>query len=116
MVVDALTKPMISDILYDLLTTGYWRVEVQCITKKCLVAVQRLITDYDESTLMQMPNDRPEYALSPACRLVFFAEDRHGASGHTHNITDQAIDILDFNILVGSISLRNKAEDHRSKS
>eukprot|EP00959_Pyramimonas_sp_CCMP1952_P449393 9409732-Pyramimonas_sp.AAC.1 len=53
MVADGLTKSMLSEILYDLITYGYWRVETKDI--ECLVAtIDAPAITMTDSDLIQM--------------------------------------------------------------
>ena len=66
MVADGLTKSMISEILYDLLTFGYWRVETKGI--ECLVAtIDAPAVTVNESDLINM---KPSWAESPSVCMV----------------------------------------------
>ena len=67
MVADGLTKSMISDILYDLLTHGYWRVEAK--GQEPLVAEIVTTPDtYNEKDLVQIDKigQRPKWAVNPS--------------------------------------------------
>ena len=54
MISDALTKIMISPILYDLLTHGYWRVHIVDKQKPPLIAPALELTEYTENDLINI--------------------------------------------------------------
>ena len=62
MLADPLTKSMISPMLYDLITHGYWRMNITGPNgqeQKPLIAIQNKTTfDYSEDDLMNMGKDR----------------------------------------------------------
>ena len=71
MVADGLTKSMISEILYDLITYGYWRVETKGI--ECLVAtIDAPAVTVTENDLIQM---KPSWAESPSVCAVLSMMD-----------------------------------------
>ena len=71
MVADGLTKSMISEILYDLLTYGYWRVETKGI--ECLVAtIDAPAVTVTEGDLMNM---KPSWAESPSVCMATRLQD-----------------------------------------
>eukprot|EP00959_Pyramimonas_sp_CCMP1952_P465973 9489202-Pyramimonas_sp.AAC.1 len=62
MVADRLTKSMVSEILYDLITYGYWRVETK--GTECLIAaIHAPAVTVTENDLIQM---KPSWAESPS--------------------------------------------------
>ena len=69
MVADALTKPMISIILYELLTTGYWRLDCGDYSLRMAELTGVHDESYEEKDLIQIAN-RPEWAKSPSCGLL----------------------------------------------
>ena len=71
MVADGLTKSMISEILYDLITYGYWRVETKGI--ECLVAtIDAPAITVAENDLISM---KPSWAESPSVCTVIKLQD-----------------------------------------
>ena len=52
MLADPLTKSMLSPVLYDLLTHGYWKCK--CTTIQPLVAPPLRVSSFNEETLLDM--------------------------------------------------------------
>ena len=61
MLCDALTKPMISEILYDLLTIGYWRTPLKNLAP-LMAESTSLPYELDEQALRNLGSTRPDWA------------------------------------------------------